>query len=111
MPLAFHREGQRPGLVAVVPGAVAARVAAACVTAREGAGQKIGRYGKAAEELELSLTQARGLGSARLAIHIVATMLLRKARIGSWPPGALKARVPALPATEASYSAPNFRNG
>jgi hypothetical protein len=44
----------------------------------EGAREQIVRYGEAAQEFELALAKARGLGAFGFAVHIVAIMLQGK---------------------------------
>jgi len=65
-----HHEGERPDGMATVLGAVAGGLATAQVGTRERAGEEIGGDGKAAEQRELALPQAGGLGAEGSLSHL-----------------------------------------
>ena len=77
---ARRHKGQRPGEVAGIlgVGTMTAWPAATGMSLGEGTGQEVVGDGKAAQEVELALAEARGLGAFGFAVHLVAIMLQTK---------------------------------
>ena len=61
--------------MALVARAMAAGISAACETAGEGSGQRIGWDGETMEQLKLALPEVRGLRASWFCLHIVAILL------------------------------------
>ena len=61
--------------MALVARAMAAWISAACETAGEGSGQRIGWDGETVEQLKLALPEVRGLRASWFCLHIVAILL------------------------------------